>query len=174
MDSLPADANAELIKELHHQRCSGQIDQEAFYHRVYTLTGLYPPRNRSDMSKTTKNTHLLDYASQLKGQGYKVGLLSNIGDNWITSVFLTEEEIEIFDSFVMSYKVGLAKPDPRIYEMTLQSLGVEPSEAVMVDDIERYCDVARDLGMQAILYKDFSHFKAEFEKLLAQHNSESE
>jgi epoxide hydrolase-like predicted phosphatase len=171
MDSMPADANAGLVKQLHHQRCSGEIDQEDFYQKVYTLTGLYPPRNQSDMSKTTKNNHLLEYAASLKEQGYKVGLLSNVGDNWITSVFLTQEEIEIFDSFVMSYKVGLAKPDPRIFEMAWQSLGVEPQETVMVDDIRGYCEAAEQLGMHTILYKDFAHFKSEFERLLAQHNS---
>ena len=57
---------------------------------------------------------------------------------------------ELFDVFVESSKVGLRKPDPRIYHHVCEALGVTPSEAVFLDDIGRNLKAARELGMATI------------------------
>ena len=46
--------------------------------------------------------------------------------------------------------VGLRKPDPRIYRLACESLAIEPSEAVFLDDIGRNLKAARELGMTTI------------------------
>jgi putative hydrolase of the HAD superfamily len=56
----------------------------------------------------------------------------------------------LFDVVVESAIVGLRKPDPRIYTMTCDLLGVEPSEAVFLDDIGQNLKAARALGMATI------------------------
>ena len=56
----------------------------------------------------------------------------------------------LFDVVVESAIVGLRKPDPRIYTMTCDLLGVEPSEAVFLDDIGQNLKAARALGMTTI------------------------
>jgi putative hydrolase of the HAD superfamily len=55
-----------------------------------------------------------------------------------------------FDVFVESSVEGLRKPDPRIYILTCERLGVEPSEAVFLDDIGSNLKAARALGMTTI------------------------
>ena len=55
-----------------------------------------------------------------------------------------------FDVFVESSVVGLRKPDPRIYLLACESLAIEPSEAVFLDDIGRNLKAARELGMMTI------------------------
>ncbi|TGD88878.1 HAD family hydrolase [Mycolicibacterium sp. CH28] len=55
------------------------------------------------------------------------------------------------DEFVLSFEVGAVKPDPRIFEITLQRLGVAPGEAVMVGDSEENDGAARDVGCDFIL-----------------------
>ena len=55
-----------------------------------------------------------------------------------------------FDVFVESSLVGLSKPDPRIYEYACSKLGIEPREAVFLDDIGRNLKTARQLGMTTI------------------------
>lgn len=57
---------------------------------------------------------------------------------------------ELFDVFVESSKVGLRKPDPRIYRHTCEALGVAPRDAVFLDDIGRNLKAARALGMTTI------------------------
>jgi putative hydrolase of the HAD superfamily len=55
-----------------------------------------------------------------------------------------------FDVFVESTRVGLRKPDPRIYQLACSELGVEPSQAAFLDDIGLNLKAARALGMTTI------------------------
>jgi putative hydrolase of the HAD superfamily len=57
---------------------------------------------------------------------------------------------ELFECVIESAKVGMRKPDPKIYQMACDSLGVEPHEAVFLDDIGANLKGARALGMATI------------------------
>ncbi len=60
---------------------------------------------------------------------------------------------KLFDGVVLSYRVGVVKPEPEIYKIALEKAGVTPGEAVFVDDIEENVEAARKLGMAGILYQ---------------------
>jgi HAD superfamily hydrolase (TIGR01509 family) len=60
------------------------------------------------------------------------------------------------------------KPDPEIYIMTAEKLGVEPSECIFTDDSPRYCEAAEAVGMKAVHYRTLDQFKRELEQLLSQ------
>jgi len=65
---------------------------------------------------------------------------------------------DLFDTVVCSAEVGLAKPDPAIYRLTAEQLGLEPAACVFVDDHEPNVQAARDVGMAAILFRiDHGH-----------------
>jgi putative hydrolase of the HAD superfamily len=49
--------------------------------------------------------------------------------------------------------VGMRKPDPAIYELTLERLGVAAEECVFVDDLEPNCETARNLGMRVVRFE---------------------
>ena len=59
-----------------------------------------------------------------------------------------------FDVFVESSVVGLRKPDPRIYSYACEQIGVEPTQAVFLDDIGSNLKTARQLGMHTIKVDD--------------------
>jgi HAD superfamily hydrolase (TIGR01509 family) len=61
------------------------------------------------------------------------------------------------DDILISAEVGLAKPDPRIYRLAAERLGVRPDEAVFVDDFAANVEGARAVGMRAI------HFRPELD-----------
>ena len=63
---------------------------------------------------------------------------------------------EIFELVVDSGFVGMRKPDPAIYELTIERLGdgVAAGECLFVDDIEVNVDAARELGMSAVHFRD--------------------
>ncbi|TKR80589.1 hypothetical protein L596_014642 [Steinernema carpocapsae] len=61
---------------------------------------------------------------------------------------------EMFDVVVESCRTGLRKPNPEIYELTLQKLGLEAKECVFVDDLLKNCEAAEKLGMKAVQVKD--------------------
>jgi beta-phosphoglucomutase-like phosphatase (HAD superfamily) len=74
---------------------------------------------------------------------------------------------EIFELIVDSAFVGMRKPEPEIYELTLERLGgVEAGECVFVDDTDLNCDAARELGMTAVNFKDNEQAIAEIEAAL--------
>jgi putative hydrolase of the HAD superfamily len=61
--------------------------------------------------------------------------------------------LDLFDVFVCSADVGLAKPDPRVYALTAERLGLTASECVFIDDSERNVDAARAAGMHAVYFR---------------------
>jgi putative hydrolase of the HAD superfamily len=60
------------------------------------------------------------------------------------------EVFELFDVVLESSKLGVRKPDPRFYEMACEAVGVEPAEAVYLDDLGINLKPARQMGMHTI------------------------
>lgn len=110
---------------------------------------------------------LLAYILQLRKQ-YKTALLSNIGPGGLQVMWPEGELEKYFDEAIASGDVGHIKPEPEIYQLMAKRLGVDPNECVMIDDLQKHCDGARNAGMQAIQYSHFAQAKAELENLLNQ------
>ena len=83
----------------------------------------------------------------LRARGLRVGALTN---NWQGIAPWPADLRALFDVFVESCRVGLRKPDPRIYELACRELGVPPPATVFLDDIGRNLKSARALGMVTI------------------------
>jgi putative hydrolase of the HAD superfamily len=88
---------------------------------------------------------------ELRVRGARTALVSNCSHN--TRPLVEQLELdEEFDEVVLSVEVGAMKPDPAIYRLTLERLGIDdPADAVFVDDQTSYCDGAMDVGMSAYL-----------------------
>ena len=71
-----------------------------------------------------------------------------------------------FDVYVNSAYVGLRKPDPAIFHLALDQLGVAPEQAIFLDDSLRNVDSARELGIHTIQFVDPATSLAELEALL--------
>lgn len=167
LDSLPESVDREPARQLNRAYDAGIIDRETFLRQVKEVTGSEPRQVETMLAgEVAKNTPLLDYIRELK-KGYKIGLLSNVATPWITDSFLTASEQELFDAMVFSYEVGMTKPDPRIFLLACERLRVAPKEAVLVDDIDRYCEAARAEGLQAVVYQDVMQLKRELGEILS-------
>jgi epoxide hydrolase-like predicted phosphatase len=96
---------------------------------------------------------MLEAIRRIRERGLRVAALTN---NWVTTEVRPERAAlrEMFHVFVESSAVGLRKPDPRIYQLTCRQLGVEPPQAVFLDDIGRNLKSARALGMTTIKVDD--------------------
>lgn len=111
---------------------------------------------------------LLSYIKTLRKKGYKMGLLSNAGTGALPRYFGGESALaEYFDVALSSGDTDLVKPEAAAYRLMAEKLGVEPEVCVMIDDRYEFCEGARRVGMQAIEYTDFPHFKAAFESLVS-------
>ena len=98
---------------------------------------------------------------------YKTGILSNAwsdGRQVIAGKFALGDAA---DDLVISAEVGVAKPDPRIYELATTRLDVRPDETILVDDFVRNIDGARKFGMQAVHFRNREQAIADVRALLA-------
>jgi putative hydrolase of the HAD superfamily len=115
------------------------------------------------------NRPMIDYMRELGERGLRMAILTNNVREWEPHWRAKLPELdEIFELVVDSAFVGMRKPDPRIYELTLERLGggLAPADCVFVDDTEPNCDAARALGMHAVQYRDFEQARAEVEAAL--------
>jgi putative hydrolase of the HAD superfamily len=90
----------------------------------------------------------------LRAEGYRMALLTNNVREWESRWRAMAPIDDIFEIVVDSAFVGMRKPDPEIYDMTVRRLGVPAQACLFVDDLEPNCAAARDAGMQAIVYRD--------------------
>ena len=107
-------------------------------------------------------------AARILRDRYKVALLTNTladQDDLIRNRFGLDVYAE-FDVYINSAHVGLRKPDPAIFDLTLDHLGVVPQQAVFVDDTLRNVDSARELGIHAVQFVDPATSLPELEALL--------
>jgi putative hydrolase of the HAD superfamily len=114
------------------------------------------------------NERMIGYVGGLRRRGVRTALLTNNVREWEPHWRAKLPEIdEIFEVVVDSAFVGMRKPEPDIYRLTLERLGgVRPPDCVFVDDTELNCQTARELGMHAILFEDTDQAIAELERLL--------
>lgn len=168
MATLP-ESQRQAARDLNQAYGAALIPKDEFLRGIKELTNNRP----LDIDKvvdheyiTNKNTQLLEYIAKLK-EDYKIGLLSNVGSNWIREQFLTADEQGLFDGFVFSYEVRMVKPDPRIFRLIAKKLDVALEACLLVDDVQYYCEAASSLGMKAVYYQNFQQTKSDLQKLLA-------
>jgi putative hydrolase of the HAD superfamily len=112
------------------------------------------------------NDELISYMRSLRDRGYAMALLTNNVREWEPRWRAMLPVDEIFEVIVDSAFVGMRKPEPEIYKLTVGRLGVPAGACVFLDDIELNCDAARALGMTAVLFRDTAQAIAEIEAAL--------
>lgn len=145
----------------------GYITPEEYLRQVCELTGKSADEITDIMHKDhIRNQAMVEYARSFRGT-YKVALLSNVGRGVMERLFGSDELHELFDVVVLSSEVGMVKPDPAIYELTAERLGLEPSECIMIDDLVANIEGAQTTGMQGVVYTTTDKCKRDISGLLA-------
>jgi putative hydrolase of the HAD superfamily len=96
-------------------------------------------------------------AATFRQAGGRLGMLSNGVREIVGRIRSDRDLASLFDAVVISYEVRLAKPEPEIYRVTLDRLGVAPSNALFVDDRIENIDTARELGLQTLHFTGDVH-----------------
>jgi putative hydrolase of the HAD superfamily len=106
---------------------------------------------------------MVEAVKRARGAGVRTGLLSNSmgAGRYDRSAFP-----ELFDGVVISGEVGLHKPQPEIFELACERVGLEPGDCVFVDDLRENCEGAEAIGMTAVLHRGADSTLPELERLL--------
>ena len=101
------------------------------------------------------NEPMIDLMREAKAGGFRMGLLTNNVREWEPLWRSMLPVDEIFELVVDSGFEGMRKPDPEIYELTVERLGdgIAPEQCLFVDDVEVNVAAARELGMRALHFR---------------------
>lgn len=159
--------------ELQRQSDLGFITRQQFNESVAKLTGLSAAEVELKYWSINKfNQPTMDWVRELKMSGkYKIGMLSNIGRDWMGAILPVFDQQKMFDDLILSGDVKVIKPDPEIFRLMADKLAVHPNECVMIDDIPINIDGAKLAGMQGIVYKTLDQTRSELNNILGSVNA---
>lgn len=112
-----------------------QVDAPGLVSRIFAGVHLEP--------------EMLDVLVAARREGMKTALLSN---SWGMSGYPRELLTDLFDVVIISGEVGLRKPDPAIFDLTIDRLSVPPTKCIFVDDHPGHLEPAQKGGMTTILH----------------------
>jgi putative hydrolase of the HAD superfamily len=112
------------------------------------------------------NAAMIELMRELQASGRRMAMLTNNVREWEPLWRSMLPVDEIFETVVDSAFVGARKPEPRIYELTLERLGLAGEACLFVDDIELNCEGARKAGMSAVHFRDNEQAIGEIRELL--------
>jgi putative hydrolase of the HAD superfamily len=147
----------------------GKISEEEFWKGVRRRTGAKREMPESLWLAAFENSYVekkdvFAVAAELYEIGYRTGILSNTEKP--ARPLMERESYRIFDPIVLSWEAGSAKPQNRIFEVLIEALSLNPSEILLIDDVAANITVARQLGLQGLLFTDAETLKADLADLL--------
>jgi putative hydrolase of the HAD superfamily len=145
----------------------GKLEEPEFETRFAELLGLAPERADGLIERLfggMRPDRDMEMAVVMaKRQGVRTGLISN---SWGSGRYELDRFPELFDAWVISGEVGLRKPDPAIYELGAERIGLPPDECVFVDDLPGNLKPARAMGMATVHHTTAEETIPQLEKLL--------
>jgi putative hydrolase of the HAD superfamily len=113
---------------------------------------------------STLNEQMLAWVYAVQDAGFKIGILSNMGEDLLKYMRQEFGWLGRFDHHTWSCELNIAKPDPAIYLHTCDKLGVAPGEALFLDDKPENIDAAESVGIEAIRFSTVEKLKDELER----------
>lgn len=110
------------------------------------------------------NEQMLGLVDKIKNNGYKTGLLSNNtieAESKVHGARLADH----FDAVVVSAEIGYSKPNPKIYEIFIERLGVKAKELIYIDDTTRSLETSKGVGFYPILFKNYKSLLTRLKKI---------
>lgn len=120
---------------------------------------------RTFITTLQKMPGVYEYLDELKSQGVAVGLLTNVTPQFADILDLAGH-YDPFELRILSYEVGIWKPDPAIYNYALNKAAVSPDEAVLIDDQVPNIVAADAIGMHGITFTDVAQLKRDVARLI--------
>jgi epoxide hydrolase-like predicted phosphatase len=170
-EGLPDDCVKNMFRErgeglaLLRQLEKGELTAVEFSQKFAPLLGVSPDNLVSRLfGRVGPDEPMADAVRRARAAGIKTGLVSN---SWGNGLAYDQALLdELFDAVVISGQVGLHKPQPEIYVLAAERIGVAPEQCVFVDDLRENCAGAEAVGMKAILHRGSAGTLPQLQELL--------
>jgi len=132
----------------------GKITSRKYWHtyaQILNIPKYSPQRLRKIYLEYTPKYNMLDILKLLSLK-YPIALLSNLNTDMKTVIIKDLGIDKYFKHMIFSNDVGLLKPEPKIYKLTLQRLGLPASKTLFIDDEKNNVDMAKKLGIKTHLF----------------------
>jgi putative hydrolase of the HAD superfamily len=151
----------DLLRQLER----GELEVDEFSERFAPLLGVRQAEGMVErlFAGIKPDEPMIGAVRRVRASGIPTGLISNSWGGTTYDLPLIEE---LFDAAVISGEVGLHKPEPEIFRMGAERIGVPPEECLFVDDLEENCVGAEAVGMTAILHRGAEKTLPAMEELL--------
>lgn len=146
---------------------TGELTEEEFSEAFGPLLGIAPDRHEGLVDRLFAGMEpeesMFGALRRARRAGLKTGMISN---SWGRGRYDRSLFGELFDGVVISGEVGLHKPQPQIFELGAERVGLHPSKCVFVDDLQENCEGAEAVGMVAVLHRGADSTLDRLEELL--------
>lgn len=130
----------------------GNVNETETFAKIGTSVGGDGEMIRNDWLRSAViRQDMVRYVLELK-KTYKVAVCTNAPKDFFYTVLKKEGIEDLFNVVVVSSEVGYAKPDVKIFDITLQKLGTSKEETVFFDDRQKNVDSGKMYGLQAVLF----------------------
>jgi putative hydrolase of the HAD superfamily len=148
----------------------GFIEEQTFWQRVCReLKKPVPDRPslwRDAFSAAySPRAEVFAFAAELHKKGYKTALLSNT--EFPAMQLIQRLSYDMFDELIFSCAEGSAKPEKKIYQISVSKLGLQPGQVVLIDDKAEFINGAKQAGLNGIIFKNLKQVQEELAKYLA-------
>lgn len=146
-----------VASDLNRARDAGFLSEQEYYGELAMLAGIEPQQVRAELHDGIVVNEALMHVIESYKPTHKISMLSNVAGRQRLEEIFRPEQLAVFDELILSGDIGIVKPEPRIYELAAERLGMLPEECAFIDDSESHVIGARAVGMTAELYTDTAH-----------------
>jgi len=166
--SVTEDDYLKAYQEFQEDFHKGLITEDKFWAKVCAYLNIPKPKVHSLWGQGFKSVYsprrrVFSLARLLCRKGYHIGLLSNTEEP--SMCYFYQQGYDIFDVLVFSCEEEIVKPQKAIYKRVVERLGVKPQETVFIDNNPEFVDGAKQVGLNAVLFKDIDQLKKDLARL---------
>lgn len=153
-----------------HDYDLARLDGPAYWAQIASDSGRsFSPAQIADLIENdvvmwaSLNERMLAWAAALQDAGILTAILSNMGPELLRYMRQEFAWLGHFDHHTWSCELGIAKPDPAIYTWTCEKLGVQPQEALFIDDKLENVRAAQQVGLHALQFRGIEQLRTELD-----------
>lgn len=169
---VPVDRFLNLYAATRHEYDRGDVDAEKYWARIAQAAGAeLSPYQLTHLRQTditmwsNVRPEMLRWAEKLRAAGFKTAMLSNMHDDMVQHLRSDSAWATRFNCLTLSSAIGMAKPEPQIFQHCLECLQVAPDEALFVDDRTSNVEAAQALGIKGVVANSLAELRKQLDAI---------